>query len=235
VDDVLVYGGPLGETPLPDEWTLRELPAPDAETDTLVDLTTRLGPITRLSNPLELLPGWRGQPGLVAAQRIARRKATEAGLHPDYAVHTAVLRYHLALLNALVGHVVAHGRRKKLATAWSSAGLAAPKQASQAWLWFEETLNAALQPFSLRVSTGRGIGAGIRPLYALGALQVFNLLVEGLPVRNCEHCDRLFVRQQGRAHHGQRWTTSGVRYCTAQCAKAAAQARYRARQRKERR
>lgn len=62
-------------------------------------------------------------------------------------------------------------------------------------------------------------------------LELFNHMVEGAKYKTCanEACGRLFVRQQGRALHGQH-RTSGVKYCSSSCARAQAQRGYRRRQ-----
>ena len=69
-------------------------------------------------------------------------------------------------------------------------------------------------------------------LYPVCCLELYNHIVEQAQLRTCtnETCGRLFVRQSGRAMHGQNRTT-GVMYCTAQCAKAQAQRMYRRRKR----
>ena len=69
-------------------------------------------------------------------------------------------------------------------------------------------------------------------LYELCCLQLYNHMVEGATYRTCanESCGGLFVRQSGRAEHGQH-RTKGVKYCTSECARAQAQREYRRRQR----
>jgi len=101
-------------------------------------------------------------------------------------------------------------------------------------------LTHALQPFApqLRLSGEDGkLPEGLRlgfgwtvPLYSVCCAELFNHIVEGAKYKTCanETCGRLFVRQQGRAEHGQH-RTRGVKYCSAECAKAQAQRQYRRR------
>ncbi|MFF3403530.1 hypothetical protein ACFYW6_34175 [Streptomyces sp. NPDC002659] len=82
-------------------------------------------------------------------------------------------------------------------------------------------LNDALSPFSI----GIGDLADRSPtLYSVAFLQLYNHLVEGAVVRRCanETCRQNFVRQRGRAEYGQHRTT-GVKYCSRECARAQAQ------------
>lgn len=69
--------------------------------------------------------------------------------------------------------------------------------------------------------------------YEICCLELFNHVVEEATYKHCanERCKRLFVRQRGRAIHGQH-RTRGVKYCSSECARAQAQRQYRVRQAK---
>jgi hypothetical protein len=70
------------------------------------------------------------------------------------------------------------------------------------------------------------------PLLSLMALELYNHACEDAAYKICQNetCGRLFVRQEGRALHGQHRRT-GVKYCTSECARAQAQRSYRRRTR----
>ncbi|MCG5213357.1 hypothetical protein [Streptosporangium sp. KLBMP 9127] len=85
----------------------------------------------------------------------------------------------------------------------------------------ETVLQAALGRFSI----GIGDLADRHPtIYSVSFLQLYNHLAEGANVRRCanETCLQHFVRQRGRAAYGQH-RTSGVKYCSRECARAQAQ------------
>ncbi|MFE0731671.1 hypothetical protein ACFW2X_26165 [Streptomyces antibioticus] len=84
-----------------------------------------------------------------------------------------------------------------------------------------DELNAALKPFSI------GIGSltdRYPSILSVVFLQLYNHLAEDATIRECanETCRRSFVRQRGRAEYGQN-RTSGIKYCTRECARAQAQ------------
>jgi hypothetical protein len=100
-------------------------------------------------------------------------------------------------------------------------------------IFLRQVLTDGLRPFHPRVVY---VDAEARdefnaaPLYAVCCLELFNHMVEAAQVRVCanESCGRPFVRQRGRAEHGQH-RVRGVKYCSSHCARAQAQRVYRRR------
>lgn len=71
-------------------------------------------------------------------------------------------------------------------------------------------------------------------LYATCCLERHNHVVDEIPYKRSAHCRRLFVHHRGRAEHHQH-RSRGVKYCSVQCARAAAQRAYRERSRNSKR
>lgn len=94
-----------------------------------------------------------------------------------------------------------------------------------------DTLDRALSPFSIGIGD---LSERRLTVYSVAFLQLYNHLVEGATVRRClnETCGRPFVRQRGRAEYGQHRTT-GVKYCTRECARAQAQREHRRRRKQQ--
>jgi hypothetical protein len=221
---------PVRGLSLPDEWVLRELPLLDLDDPaTYVSLWETYGPLVTLTSP-GLLPRWSLFPDAIFDSQFMQPDLVRAGS----AVNVTFIRHHFQLLRALVTHVRAYKDRRSLAGAWKSAPLKAPvENADAAREVFQEVMNAALSLFAVNVKVSARIPEDPRPFYALAVLQVFNIFVEGLPIRDCanENCQRSFQRQLGRAAKSQ-YRTSGVMFCSHQCADAQRQRDRRRQQRK---
>jgi hypothetical protein len=100
-------------------------------------------------------------------------------------------------------------------------------------IFLRQVLTDGLRPFHPRVVYIGGAAEDefvAAPLYAVCCLELFNHMVEAAQVRVCanDSCRRPFVRQRGRAEHGQ-YRIRGVKYCSSHCARAQAQRVYRRR------
>ncbi|MGW6483804.1 hypothetical protein ACWGDS_39160 [Streptomyces sp. NPDC055059] len=107
-------------------------------------------------------------------------------------------------------------------------------RALELWLrlgQLKHSLHAALPVFSI----GIGNLTDRRPtIYSVAYLQLYNHIAEKATIRECanETCRRSFVRQRGRAEYGQN-RTSGIKYCTRECARAQAQRELRRRRKQQ--
>jgi hypothetical protein len=138
------------------------------------------------------------------------------------------------VLHALTGHVIRSAAHEPPADAWTQAGIRSDDP--EPWGTFVMTMNAALKPFSVHVRyPGADALLDAPSTYEVAVLQLAQLIAENRHVRPCanQRCTRLFTRQRGRAKYDKTGHSTGVLYCSAQCAKAQAERNRRARLRAE--
>ena len=109
-----------------------------------------------------------------------------------------------------------------------------PWEEGQTFAVLQAGLNHGLQPFTPSLLEAGQTIIPDHSLYQLCCLELFNHIIEHASYRRCasETCERLFVRQRGRATHGQH-RSRGVKYCSVECARAQAQRAYRRRRAKD--
>ena len=212
---------------LPPEWVLRQLADADLDDPSaIVSLLAEYGQITRPYFDPHLVPQVRRR--LLGAYR---RDAT-VGPRSVTGVSVEDVRWWLKTARALAGVWSKASLGESPIGAWLAEGFAKLDTESLCWSHFEIALNVGLEPFHARVLVGKSRDLQ-RPhvdLYSAAAHQVFNLVVTGDTARRCENetCGRTFVRQLGGAKHGQHRST-GLRFCTPECARAETQRQYRRR------
>ncbi len=107
------------------------------------------------------------------------------------------------------------------------------------WARFTRALNVGLRPFyahaehpiPMPVGEGLVVGVPLVGLYSAACRQVFNLVVEESTARRCESatCGRVFVHQVGGIEYRQHYRSTGLRFCSASCARNETQRQYRRR------
>jgi hypothetical protein len=114
-----------------------------------------------------------------------------------------------------------------------------PTDANQALFLLRDILNAGLQTIQARLVIhepgAEPLGSEVLTnLYTALCLQLFNHIIENAVYIRChnEKCNRLFVRQRGRAKQGK-YHTTGVMYCSDYCARAQGQRELRRRKAKK--
>jgi hypothetical protein len=118
---------------------------------------------------------------------------------------------------------------------WTDTTSTPPRKASEAESLLVSMINFGLEPFHPRLlwsglNAARPEATFGGPLYSTCCLELYNHILEHATYRQCanDRCRRIFVRQTGRAEHGQH-RSKGVKYCSNHCARAQAQREYRRR------
>lgn len=142
----------------------------------------------------------------------------------------------------LARHHLAVQRGEPTAGVWhdfnEGSNFAVSDEASAA-LAFASRVTQGLREFTVRLEFEGAVTLGGHELdetwgqpwadlHAALCLQIYNLWVEDLPVKTCALCGRSFVRQRGRSEQGQ-YRTTGVMFCSKNCARAQANRVYRKR------
>ena len=144
-----------------------------------------------------------------------------------------VISYHVRILRAVIAdwHAYQNDNEFGIDAAWTSNGWPEPTLFDTAWDRWADYMNAALAPFSahveIRPNELRNFAGWNRPhiaAYSAMMLQIANDVATGTAWKVCENetCQSLFACQRGRAEAGRSRTT-GVMYCTKECARAQAQ------------
>jgi hypothetical protein len=226
-DEVFEFAGVVDQRPLDPEVVLRELPMLDASRpEALRAFMDQHGPLTAHGADCQVL--------LPHGHRVLSAPMTD----PD-AAPLAVVAHHVHVLQALVAHWEAaqQGDDTGVLAAWTTVAARRLRSLAVAWGYFRDHLNAALQPFhvAVHISDAQSREFDSVTAYSVMALTIANDIAVGATWRQCanEACQRLFARQQGRSEHGQHRST-GVIYCSRNCAKAQVERERRRRQRGER-
>jgi hypothetical protein len=232
------------EVSLPPELAIREIPRLDAsDVDALIAFMEIWGPLTSWSNQssLELLPDFdQDKFGIDPVVTAPRRLGPEETPFIPF----QIVSHHVSVLKAVIEHWFAYQSSDDSAiiSAWVNDGFEKPSIVG-AWDRWTAYLNAGLAPFTVRLDV-EGLRAPphypweLKPwitAYSAMMLQIYNDVASNTAWRICENepCGRMFARQEGRAEAGQHRTT-GVIYCTKECARAQASRQLRRRRAAER-
>lgn len=212
---------------LPPDFVLREVREASDDDGALLTFMRDWGLLTDLGDQAASVPA-----SMRAATVAMHRDAVERypRRHPGYVVSLELARMRLRTLRALAEHVLGHrnGDDAAVLAAWPANGWEQPRHIDEAWRWWQEYVNAALYPFRMHVLLNPGDARNLAltmptpNLYNAAVLQLTQYLGGG-PIAPCanERCRRPFTVQRGtrRRYEGTAHTT-GVRYCSALCAKA---------------
>lgn len=210
----LIYRGDVVRTTLPDELFLRELLGLDtASPEAVVNFLESYGAINVPYDETRL------------PMKVER---TERPDSPDLTTHVLDAAAYLDTARLVALHWKAASAGDDVTVGWRERFdyFASPEHGEyRAWATFVDCMNVGLSRYSMRVelvvANDRVIGKPELGLFSALCLQVANAMAEEATVRVCrnEPCGRAFIRQRGRAEHGQ-FRTEGVMYCSKSCARA---------------
>jgi hypothetical protein len=215
-------------------------------------LTVPAVPYEPVVDPVAYLSEWDdGHYAAAVMERILRQKAEDQSWIWGFETVEAFRLGAYSLRDAIKAWRVLRGEVEADSLEWEGApegpGQDWPRGRHDAAALLQVVLEAGLEAMYPRVDVFAEAPAGDEggidvsynigfarqpPFFAICCLELFNHIAEGAAYLTCanETCHRLFVRQSGRAQHGQH-RLRGVLYCSPSCAKATAQRRYLARKR----
>ncbi len=153
----------------------------------------------------------------------------------DFGVYARLLRDLVRIVEASQGLLTLADVEAQWESAWTTPAVWKAGGMREAMAFVSECLARTMHPyFYARVEIRDAdwpednLLAPAPTLYAVLCLQLWNHIAEQAEYRVCDRrdCRRLFVRQRGRAEFGQH-RTSGVLYCSPQCARLVAVRSYR--------
>lgn len=223
---------------LPAEWALRELARLNVDDeDVVIELANTRGRLDRRFTA-----------------KVRHRSLRPAASDQPPGIDDARLWLHAA--RAVLEHAVALRTDAEPTTAWTNEGFTRIDEVT-AEDTFVLLINLGLAAFPPRIElafaaeietrqfpggerrahTARShLGRPEPHLFDAVCLQVFNLLLDPMPISTCENerCGRRFLRHQGRSKSTDKARKHGsVRYCSDRCTRAVAQRNLRARRRDE--
>jgi hypothetical protein len=230
-DGALQWRQRLEAAELPDEWVLRQLFDADLDSDehvlALLDDGVIWSPFLDPS-AIPMSAQYRLAYPFGQTERNWWRDRTDGTLEDA--------RWWLKSVRALVAMWREVSLDGNPASPWAAEGFS-PVDQTTAWVRFQTALAEGLRPYHARVEYAARVGAGELALgvpqvslYEAACAAVFNLVLKQPTARRCENetCGRVFVHQLGGAKFRQHRST-GLRFCTPECARAEASRRYRRR------
>ena len=229
----LVFASGLQHRPIEPELFIRRVPVVDVDDlDDVIAFSACHGLLKLPHAMMSLLeaPPWSVRGIDVSRWDDERHRGAHEGA--DVVHHVDSLSLAASMMRSLVRSWASSMDGEPAAPNWSWIGARVSEEKAAAVAAF--TMNQLLRPVApqVQVAVSGRYQALINPdpvdLSAAIAVQLYNAMVEGIQVRRCAHCGTEFIRQQGRAAHGQ-FRTKGVLYCSSRCAKAASDRAHRQR------